>query len=83
MHRRQRRNREWLRRVATKHVIGKAVDVGPAGADDWLIRKLTQHESCVRSMRTDVALRAREQATAAPLPTVAAQRRLADERAHT
>jgi zinc D-Ala-D-Ala carboxypeptidase len=22
----------------SKHVIGKAVDVGPAGADDWLIR---------------------------------------------
>ena len=24
--------------LVSKHVIGKAVDVGPAGADDWLIR---------------------------------------------
>lgn len=24
--------------LVSKHVVGKAVDVGPAGADDWLIR---------------------------------------------
>lgn len=30
----------------SKHVIGKAVDVGPAGADDWLIRNGTSFGLC-------------------------------------
>ncbi len=32
--------------VVSKHVIGKAVDVGPEGADDWLIRNGATYGLC-------------------------------------